>query len=344
VDKIKSVDNIEVLYGGEKYNTSPTLKVIGNDSIKLNANLKNYTVESVDVLYSPTNLEYPLEIIPINNSNGFDILNISQISTYVNRIELDINNFPLIYRDYNEPIVDFPFKVSDFILIENCKISESDMENYNSSDYDYTFFEVVNIDETLGYVDYSTEFLNVGFGSFGTYNSLNGYGTVANKNVIAKFKMNLKNNNYINGETVKILDEQNNIKFSGVLMSNDGWDSDRNKLRITKSVGSLDINDVILGTNSLLSGRILYFNSSSITSKLGNTRDKINYLNNNIEDLNSSLKRIQDSNYYQNFSYSIRSQTQYQTWKEPVKSIIHPSGFKEFSDLEIISKPNADGR
>ena len=339
VDGIKKVQSVNVMYGGTRYNSSPSLKVIGNDLIKLSANLKNSTVESVDVIYSPNNITVPLEIIPINNSNGYDILNINVESPTINRIQLDINQFPLIYRDYDEPTIDFPFKVSDLIFIENCRVEESNKINYNSLNHSNSFFEVTGINTSMGYIYYSTSNIELNSNEFGTYSIINGYGTVVNKNSMAKFEMILEKNNYINGEFVKALDSENNIKFSGYVMETNGWDANRNQLRLTKTKGNLEVNDVILGNSSLLEGKVLYLNSSSIRAYLGTTRDKINYTERIIEDLNSSLKRIQDSNYYQDFSYSIRSQTPYDVWREPIKSIVHPSGFKEFSDLEIISKP-----
>ena len=334
LDNINKVEKVNVLFGGRNYNSPPSLKVVGNDSVILTAKLKTSTVKSVEVNFTPNNLSVPLEIIPINNSNGFDILGISSVSINTNRIELDINQFPLIYRDYAEPIVDFPFKVSDSIFIENCRINEVDKSNYNSADFSNSFFKVVGVNTSLGYIEYSTS--NIGPVDFGYYNYFNGYGTVVNKNVLAKFEMVLEKNSYVNGESVKVLDSD----FSGVVMSENGWNIKRNQLRLTKTKGTLKKGDIIIGSKSFLEGKVLYSNSFTMKATLGSTRDKINHTNKNIEDLNSDMKKIQDSNYYQDFSYSIKGATPYQTWKEAVKSVVHPSGFKEFSDLQIISKPS----
>lgn len=338
LDEVNKVKEVLVLSGGSDYNTPPTLKVIGNESIILSPKLNNSVVESVSVDSSPNNLSIPLEIIPINNSNGFDILNINSVSLSINRIEVDINSFPLIYRDYGEPIVDFPFKPSDLIFIENCRISEPGKNNYNSSDYSYSFFKVVGINTSLGYIDYESP--TIGISSFGTYDITNGYGSVVNKNRLPTFKMVLQKNNYVEGEIVRILDSENNLKFSGSVMTNNGWDSSRNRLRLTKTKGNIEVGDLLLGNSSLLKGKVLYLNSFTAKAFLGSSRDKINYKNQKIKDLNSDIKKIQDSDYYQDFSYSIKGTTPYQIWKESVKSIVHPSGFKEFSDLQIESIPS----
>ena len=55
--------------------------------------------------------------------------------------------------------------------------------------------------------------------------------------------------------------------------------------------------------------------------------------------LNDFNQRLSDNFYFQKFSYSIKSTLPYTTWKESVKSIVHPSGFLEFSDLVIESDP-----
>ena len=338
VDNINRVGKVNVLFGGSNYNSPPTLKVIGDNSIILSAKLKNSTIESVSVDVSSNNLSIPLEIIPINNSNGFDILDITPLTSTTNRIQLDTIQFPLIYSDYANPIIDFPFKVSDLIFIENCRITESNKANYNSSDYSNSFFNVVGVNTSMGYIDYNT--LNVGISStsFGSYEFTNGYGTVVNKNRLATFEMILEKNGYINGESVKVLDN----KFTGVVMNEDGWNIERNQLRLTNTKGILEIGDTLIGSKSLLEGKVLYSNTFTIKGTLGVTRDKINYTNKNVEDLNSDIKKLQDSDYYQDFSYSIKGATPYQTWKESVKSIVHPSGFKEFSNLEIISESSKD--
>lgn len=336
LDNVNKIKQVNVIYGGVKYNTPPTLKVVGNNEIKLNCTLKNSTVNSVTVEQNSSNLSNALEIIPTNNSNGFDILNVYQISPSANRVVIDINQFPLIYRDYAEPIIDYPFKVGDSIFIENCRVEEDNVNTYNSSDNYYTFFNVVGINSSLGYVDYSISDVSLSNSTFGTYTFLKGYGTIVNKASMAKFEMVLEKDSYLPGESIKVLNSLGDIKFTGTVFTENGWDPRRNQLRITNSDGVLNIGDIILGSTSLLKGKVSYLNEFPIKAKYGSSRDKVNYKD-TLFDLNNDLKKLQDSYYYQDFSYSIHSKVPYQVWKEPVKSIIHPSGFIEFSNLEILS-------
>ena len=50
------------------------------------------------------------------------------------------------------------------------------------------------------------------------------------------------------------------------------------------------------------------------------------------------MQKIEDSLYYQNFSYSIKSRIDFDTWKDPVSSLNHALGFRKFSDLQIETK------
>ena len=60
----------------------------------------------------------------------------------------------------------------------------------------------------------------------------------------------------------------------------------------------------------------------------------------NKETVNFSIneQRLIDSDYYQYFSYSLKSKIAFDTWNDIVSSMAHPGGFKKFSDLQIESK------
>ena len=53
--------------------------------------------------------------------------------------------------------------------------------------------------------------------------------------------------------------------------------------------------------------------------------------------LNDELQRVHDNDYYQAFSYSIKSKVQIKEWSDIVGSLNHTSGFKKFSDLQVES-------
>ena len=171
----------------------------------------------------------------------------------------------------------------------------------------------------------------------GNYINSYGYGVVINKKDMPEFEMVLIDDlSYISGEKVTGVDNSGNSVFSATVMEN-GWDNDINQLRLINAKGELEVGNKLKGEKSLLNGTVEFVNKFNLKSTLGVTRDKVNDAGNEVGFLNNYQQRISDNSYYQKFSYAIKSEVSYDVWKEPVRSVIHPAGFKEFSDLDIIS-------
>ena len=51
--------------------------------------------------------------------------------------------------------------------------------------------------------------------------------------------------------------------------------------------------------------------------------------------MNDNEQRLFDSDYYQYFSYSIKSEIEIAKWKDAVSTLNHTAGFKKFSDLVL---------
>ena len=52
---------------------------------------------------------------------------------------------------------------------------------------------------------------------------------------------------------------------------------------------------------------------------------------------NYNMQRIQDSLYYQNFSYSLRSRVSMDKWDDAVSTLSHSLGYLKFSDMQLDS-------
>ncbi len=174
--------------------------------------------------------------------------------------------------------------------------------------------------------------------NLGEYNADNGYGMVINKSKMADFEMTLADDlAYLSGEDVVGYNANNVAVFSGKVMES-GWDNRINQLRIIDSKGDLEAGNKLLGTRSRLFGTIENSNQFNLTSRLTVTREKINDFQDRTGYLNDYQQRISDNEYYQKFSYAIKSELPYDEWKESVRSLVHPAGFKEFSDLDVVGK------
>lgn len=350
IGDISRIEYVGIVTGGKNYNTPPTLKVLGDDNIKLSARLQSGSVVGVDIIQNTNNLIYPLKIVPIRNSNGYEIDSIVS-SNDGSAVTLELLNnselFPLITTGYGNTTTVFPFNVDDEIFIENCRQIDKNKDNVNSKDYGYRFFVVTSVDPGNYKVTFSMtgvkDILNLNQNNGeSNYENGFGYGYVVNKKDMAEFEMNLIDDlKYISGENVFGYDKTGNSVFSAKVAEN-GWDNDINQLRMIDAKGELEVGNKLKGEKSLLNGTVKDINQFNLKANLGVSRDKVNESKNQSGFLNDYLQRLSDNFYYQRFSYAIKSQLSYDKWKEPVKSLIHPSGFKEFSDLDIVSIPSSN--
>jgi hypothetical protein len=339
VKDIRTIDYIGIVTGGRRYNSSPKL-IVKNDTngIELNSNIAGGSIVSVDVTKNSTSISKPLEIISIHNSNGYEIDSISVVGNLVT-LELTNNpasNNPFIPSGFGKNDYVYPFVIGDKIFIENCRLTSatSGLANYNSDAYDYAFFDVVGVNTTNNTITY--DMTGISTGSFGTYDDDFNLGIVINKNDMPIFDMILKDDvNYVSNEKIS------SSKFSGLIMEN-GWDGTLNQMRLKNISGEINVGDKIFGEISRINGTVEYFDVFNLYATLGVSRDKTSSIDFTSGILNDYSQRISDNFYYQKFSYSIRGNIPYNIWRESVRSIVHPSGFKEFSDLEVFTEPTLE--
>jgi hypothetical protein len=338
IKDIRTIEKINITSGGRGYNNPPELLVKDDTNIKLLGYLNNGSVSKVDILQNSTSLSEPLEIISIRNSNGYEIDNITYLSSLVT---LELSNTPgstpLISVGYGSTEILFPFSIGDEIFIENCRLTSDTQQNanFNSSSYNYSFFPVVGVNTSNNTITY--DMTGISTGSFGTYSDELNLGMVINKKDMPVLVMIL-NDDTSYKSTERVVSKT----FSANVMEN-GWDNKLNQLRLNDCFGALNIGDKLYGENSKLEGIVEYFNTFDLNSTLGPFRDKVAAIDNAVGILNDYQQRISDNFYYQKFAYSIKSDIPYSKWRESVRSTVHPSGFKEFSDLIIYTEPTVVG-
>ena len=336
------MNEIQVVDGGTRYNQAPTLAVRGNDNVKIAATVSGGSVDKVNIIENAFEFSEPLSIITTNNSNGYDIDAISHSGTDIT-VELLLDaqfNIP-VNTGFGSTETKLPFAIGDKVFVENCRLKPNSIlageSNFNSADYDFSFYDVTGVSTANATVSFSmANAPGISTVTLGEYDDDFTLGSIVNFNDMAKFNMTIINDaKFLSGEKVT------SAKFEGFVAEN-GWNVNISQLRLRDTIGTLRSGDALFGQISKLNGRVRDVNRFSVRTTLGSTRDKVSKNDMNVGILNDFSQRLSDNFYFQKFSYSIKSKLPYTTWKEPVRSIVHPSGFLEFSDLIIESDPIAN--
>jgi YHYH protein len=321
--------SIEIVSDGVNYVFAPDLILIDG--------LTNNPITNIDLRYKlgdkfvsiyrnskSINKVNPL-LIPINNSNAIGITSISFNST--------TKDVSIVLETSYSSIDEFPFAIGDKVLLENISIFEDEYaKGFNSSDYNYSRFEVIEFSPNIGgsnssiIVSFSPVLIGEDYPGVFDFNISSG--SVIPEKFFPQFKVELENNFFLDGEIVS------SSLHTGTVKS---WRPENELMTISTSDEFL-IGETIIGSKTeseAIITKIYDFkskydiNSSSIVRKGWNTEKGF---------LNNEFQRIQDSDYYQAFAYSLKSKVDYSTWDSPVSSLTHISGFKKFGDLIVESE------
>ena len=109
--------------------------------------------------------------------------------------------------------------------------------------------------------------------------------------------------------------------------------------QITLEQSSGDINRrTIRGVYSSATARVIYTSPANIESTLGIIYDSGSRFTNLDGRLSEITKRLQDSRYYQEFSYVIRSGQSIDIYRNAVNALLHPAGLALYGSVDIESK------
>ncbi len=328
-----TLSNVGVTTGGRNYTNPPNAVGINNSSIALRSNLKAGSVNSVDILSNDTGLSEDLEIVATNNSNGVAIANAtSDFNSIRNQHENTIFiKVPPTYTGFSTAT--FPFQVGGKVLVENVDIvggANSTASGYNSSGYGYKLFTVVGINTQSSQESVTYSIQGIG-NTGGAYDATNEFGRIIREEDLAKYTPIFENVKFYEGELVK--------STSGATgnVSVGGWNSDTKILKLYNVQGDFKPNDSITGTISNSKSSVTSSYVSDLDLSVSGIVESTNDWTTNTGKLNLDDQRIHDSDYYQRFSYAIKGDVPYLTWKDSVDSLDHVSGFKNFANLGITS-------
>jgi len=328
-----TLDGVGIKTGGQNYTTPPVISAIGQPNMTFKATLVGGSISKVDIVTNDSGFDQNLKVIPTVNSNGVAVINAQSVFNL--NVSEQRNTLFLRAPVNGFPTGSFPFASGDEIFVENVK-TLGDGDGYNSSDYNFKNFiipsdsEGIDVDGGEEAVSYSI----VGLGTTGgTYDGNNAFGRVIKTKDLASFEPIFKKINFLEGETIIQGDA------SGIVVKQ-GWDEGALLLKLENVVGNFEEEKELLGSVNGFKAtieKIFDFNfdlevSAVVNKNIDWTNDK--------GKLSVNTQRLHDNDYYQRFAYSVKGEVPYHMWKEPIDSLAHVSGYKNFSDYQLLNQDN----
>jgi hypothetical protein len=227
------------------------------------------------------------------------------------------------------------------LSVENGSIVKAEIIKSGSN---YTFTPTLDIVETDNRIFFESD-------TIGVPQSVNfvryGNGIHNDTSIISEYTSpfvytvsNFELNSFAEGELIE--QKIDGVVVASGTVSKNGWKVGSNILKLTNVIGTFRRGVQIVGNsrkNTATISSVLYSKFSSTVATMaralgvfGSDRGKIS----------STNQRITDSNFYQDYSYVIRSRTSINDWRNAVKSTTHPAGFKMFGEMYIESDSSID--
>ena len=327
IESLNSFVRIGISSNGKNYLLAPDLVVIDGYSNRIvDEVILTYELgdNQVSIIRNTTGLyETPPRIIPINNSNGVGINSI----VYNSSTKIVRAFFDTIFNDPE----DFPYVIGEKVMIEGVNVGLSTVgTGYNSDQYNYSLFPITGVLPNLGgtgaFIDYDmSDVLNGTQHPGSPISPING--RVIPESHLPIFDPVLEPNDYFQDETVT----------NGLIEGNvESYNKNTEILKVSTPF-DFQIGDTVRGLTSNTQGIVKTKYDFNAEVQTGAGATIINGWNRNTGFLNDNLQRIPNNEYYQNFSYSLKSSVDFDTWNNSVGALNHTAGFKRFGDLEVES-------
>ena len=334
IDDFSTIKSIGITSVGRGYTIAPLPVIVDG---KTNNEVKDvelhYTLGDTDVTiikntFGMSNL--PPIVIPTRNSNGVAISTVG-----FNSITKDVTlGLGTVYSDAAE----FPFVLGDKVLIENISVGVGSTGiGYNSSAYDYKLFSIKSITPTIGgfgTVSYNMSDELTDIVTPGAFDPTNSDGQIIAQKTFPLFNVTFDSKNFFPGETVTSGTSTGEVE---------SWDQRVGVLRVSSS-DSFNVGVAIQGQSSKTSGTPTSVTTYDAFLEYDATSTVEHGWQTNSGFINDNQQRVQDSFYYQNFSYALKSKIDFDTWNDVVSSLNHTLGFKKFSDYQLESSIGLDNR
>ena len=348
ISNYHQIESIDVIDSGFDYISEPNIVIYDSEldevmeNVILNARILGSSISEVEVINGGSGLSKTnLLALSVDNTNGFDVLD-AEFDQDAKIATLTLRTPAAGFTEDN-----YPFEIGEKIFVERISVAMNDLNvnigsGYNSSDHGYQLFEVFDINPSAGAADLATVSYKIpNIVDAGEYQS--SFGTVVKESSLAKFEINFKENNlnlFSKGESISFGSDGNS---TGFIVENQGWDQNTSKLRVNQIIGEdISIGDIVSSNTTNARGIIKSIEYSSGKFNIDSSSQILIGSSNETGKLSNFSQRIHDNNYYQRFSYSVKSTVDISRWDDSVASLVHTSGFKRFSDYVAESLASVD--
>lgn len=322
-----TVKELNIIFGGKNYTTLPTLKLYNSKNNVISSDFfavpisKGSSIDSIEI-GSPgygLNSNYN-RIVTEDNSNGIKIISATSTLSSPYTVTLTLQT-PIVGFNTSNPL---PISIGDKIYVEG--IVSSSGSGFNSKDHNYESFEVTYVDPAYGSQDAAIVRyeLNSYPGSYDQENTFKPF--VIPDSYLPKIEVILGKNIFTSEEPIA----------DTYIIENSKNDPIKNLVKV-KSPDNIKIDDIITGSYSNSKGKVLNINSYQTDFKVDSSASEIIGGNENRGYLSSNIQKLSDNDYYQKFSYSLKSTKDFSKWNSPISDLSHIAGYKKFGDLSIES-------
>ena len=146
---------------------------------------------------------------------------------------------------------------------------------------------------------------------------------------------NVITSTFLEGELVYQGDSLDTATAQGFVSTNSGWQVGPRGLKIVDYTGDFAANQRITGVISKSSGIITDLKIARGVLEIGSITKTTGQFIDDVGKPSEIIQKIQDSYYYQDFSYAVKSSTSISEWKEILIKNVHPASFKVFGELNL---------
>ena len=340
IDNLDVIESINVIGPGAEYLSAPDVILFNPeskevvDTTSLIATVPNQGISEIKVIAPIKGLDsVNHRVITINNSNGIGIVSMTTEGTVARCVmETPING-------YDVP----PFAPGDEIFVEGILMGwesgigtqtsstagiSTEGTGYNSEDYDYQFLKVKSYDSSNPDVlKFDLVGLTTNPGIAKTYQT--GYANIVNRKNYPVFETDQKRAEFTVSENILVSRGSQFTKGDLTVTET------RDDYIKVDGLDHLRLGDRIAGESSGTSATVVGIDNQYAKFNIDySNRQDYGWVD-NIGKLSEDFQVTPNNDYFQNLSYSIKSEKTWDDFVDPVNRLIHPAGLKNFADTIV---------